>query len=91
MRNLFFFLQRSHFHSGEFKCSECSCKFMVLRGLELHRSLYHGYLGKNKQIAMKIANGHAEKFENSESNSYMTNEAELQESSQSLGDDASKR
>lgn len=64
---------------------------MALKGLELHRALHHGYIGKRRQLANRIMNGHAENFENSESNSSMNNEDELLESNQSLEDDASIR
>lgn len=33
-------LQRSHFHSGKFKCSECTCKFLSAAGLINHKKLH---------------------------------------------------
>lgn len=40
---------RSHVPNGDFKCSDCSCVFAASSGLLVHQTLYHGFVGQNRQ------------------------------------------
>lgn len=50
-------LQKSHFNNGQFRCSNCPCRFVTSQGLIVHLSLYHGHVSLTKKNKMKWVNG----------------------------------